>query len=209
MKRSPEKKLRDKQAKGIFREHWPIQPTFLSADGERWIRANPWDARATMPRIATVGHSRWKTQPDAFYLHLSPTLAFADVIAIEVCGTSQNFQDKKARYAPSHASRTVVISRKWLESPFKGKGGGQKIVADYFDLRAEERTRDCSVPVRHLRVLFSLPNDEYNSVKRDLTPAAHEYYCRHTSLRSTNAPGFREFLGRMTFRSHYYAFDND
>jgi hypothetical protein len=65
-------------------------------------------------------------------------------------------------------------------------------------------TADISVPVRHLRVLYALPNPVYHSWVREHTPTGYEFFCPHSSLDSYNNQNMQRFLRQMSIASQFY-----
>lgn len=56
-----------------------------------WLRAQPPDtANRPGPRLRAPGAALFTTQPDGLWVWFGPEAKFADVLAIEVCGTVQN-----------------------------------------------------------------------------------------------------------------------
>jgi hypothetical protein len=66
-----------------------------------------------------------------------------------------------------------------------------------------EKQGSFDVPVRFLRVLFVIPDEEYTSWMQSNVPAGHEFYIKHNSLKTATSPDTQEFLARMSFQSHF------
>lgn len=198
-------RLSDREGKDILRR-WPARTKQLWVpDGPGWwIRAQPANSAVAAPRFRSPGAELFRTQPDALWLYLAPTRGFADAIAIEVCGTVQNLNDKRSRYMPATHSLVVECSLQWLLEVITVQHGSQRsrwLAAGSFERKPGRGT---VFPVRLLRVLYALPNPIYERWVPDHVPSGYEYFCRHSSLDSYNSPAMQEFLRRMTRRSHYY-----
>ncbi len=63
---------------------------------------------------------------------------------------------------------------------------------------------ETDVPIRHIRVLYALPNAKYDSCLSNITTAPYEFFCRYGSLGSHNPPGFWEFLSKMIPGAQFY-----
>jgi hypothetical protein len=196
-------KLSDGEAKDILRE-WPTRTKKLwhtSTDSEYWLQAlpKPMVSAATSPRLHLPATTLFATQPDGMWVYLKPP-DYVNVIAVEVCGTSQNLNDKRSRYFPSGSALLVTCPKRWLvesiqtpEAP-RWKACGSISVAP---------TADVVLPVRHLRVLYALPNELYADWVANGSPAAHEYFCRHSSLESYNSQPMQNFLAAMSPAAHF------
>ncbi len=124
-------------------------------------------------------------------------------MAIEVCLTVQNLNDKRSRYIPASHSLVLPCSRKWLIEPIKLQKGGLKPRWKASGSITKE-PGDVSFPIRHLRVLYALPNDVYKTWGPSHTPAGYEYFCRHSSLNTYWSKKMQTFLGRMSVDSQFY-----
>jgi len=211
-------KVSDKEAKAIFREKWPEvsgndvrSVTWPTPPGfGAWLRAQPVreDSKPTAPRLSIPGSTAFKTartQPDGLWMLLEPCAQFVDLLVIEVCGTSQNLNDKRFRYAPSTTAMLLHVSPDWLDDTVTTRGGGKKqrrVLAEMRDGVADAGA-DIEVPVRWLQVLYAVPNDLYKKRTAAEVPGAHEYFCRHSSLTTYNSRPLQQLLSRMTIRSHF------
>ena len=61
-----------------------------------------------------------------------------------------------------------------------------------------------AVPVRHLRVLYALPDDLYREWAKEHVPTGYEFFCPHSSLDSYTSQKMQEFLGQMSIASQFY-----
>ncbi len=198
--------LSDDAAKEVLRG-WPQRPTkwFRTAQTTGfWLRAQPPDGHTAGPKLVMPGATEFATQPDGLWLWFGE-LDFVDVIAVEVCRgqRDQNLNDKRSRYMPTTHALLVACSRAWLTAEI-GVYRGREARWKACDTITKEPTSNVRLPVRHVRVLYALPNRLYDPWLRSVTPAAHEYFCRHSSLRSHTAPGFRAFLNRMLPGTQFY-----
>lgn len=198
------KKLKDSEAKAILRK-WPTSTNKLwgTSNGGLWVQAQPKakGSKLTHPRLNAPGASLFSTQPDGLWLNLVDD-ELADIIAVEVCGTVSNFNDKRSRYA-AHHSLMLQMPDRWLLEKIGLQGGGKKARWEALGMGTEP-SDTVRLPVRHLRVLYSLPNDIYAEWKDHHTPWPHEYVCRHSSLDSYTGQKFQKFLGHMAPSTHLY-----
>jgi hypothetical protein len=119
-----------------------------------------------------------------------------DMIAIEDCGSIQNFNDKRSRYCPSTYSHTVYVPANWLLQNIPVKGGGQVPIWRATGIFEDEPASDLYLPVRHLRVLYAIMDDLWQRVCC-YALNAHEFLFRHTQLGQYNAPLIQVFLKLM------------
>lgn len=198
--------LRDREAKNILRR-WPLRPTRLFRSSKTvgyWLRAQPPDGTDAGPVLITPGAELFSTQPDGLWLWFGTELRFVDVIAVEVCQKDQNLNDKRSRYMPTNHALLAECSEAWLTASIQLQKGGQ---AARWKACGTLKAGDCcdrEIPVRHIRVLYALPNALYDKWLSNVTPAAYEFFCHHTSLRSHTAEGYREFLNRMIPGAQFY-----
>lgn len=84
---------------------------------------------------------------------------YVDCVAVEVSRSSQDFADKRSRFAATTSSLVVDLPLKWLdrEIPTQGKGNvkqaRRKLLGGNLPTTGKVR-----IPVRHLRVLYALPD---------------------------------------------------
>ncbi len=172
---------------------WSIPDT-----NARWLQARPKRGTASCPDLRSVGSSALKTVPDGLWLLTSTE--YADAMVVEVCTSVQNLSDKRSRYAPQLHALVVRIPRQWLcegfataiRTPrwkcFLGQAPGAEVY----------------LPIRHLRVLLFIDDANYAKVRGAITPAAHEFFARHSSLKSYTAPRMQNLLRRMNADEHWY-----
>lgn len=177
--------------------------------GEYWIRCRPSDVEGDtkpLPRLALPGAARFTTQPDGMWAYLRG-LTCADVLAVEVCGSMQNLNDKRARFMPTGTGLMLVVPSAWFKRPMRVQGGVYKPRAEATGCLRESEIPakgDTQVPVRFLRVLFVIPDDQYRTWMASHVPAGHEYFMKHSSLRSGTSQKAQAFLVGMSFSSHFY-----
>lgn len=156
------------------------------------------------PRISAPGAKLFTTQPDGLWVHFKSDVS-CDVVAVEVCGTVQNLNDKRSRYMPSSHSLVLNVSKKWAEEEVATRGGVAKSrISASESLPSTIRTDEISIPVRYLRVLYALPNEIYKVWGREHTPTGYEYFCPHSSLSTYNTQKMQSFLKGMSIASQFY-----
>jgi len=160
--------LTDAQAKNRLLD-WPAQTEIWSgADHKKikWLRAQPVDGVIGGPRLELPGAETFRTQPDGLWITLgiergdSSTVGrFVDCVIIESCGKQQNFSDKRSRYAARTTSLTLNLPAKWLDRTVPVRGGAQRKRRELLsgNLPSDQPTK---LPVRHIRVLYALPDDD-------------------------------------------------
>lgn len=72
-------------------------------------------------------------------------------------------------------------------------------------VRQTIRKEDLSIPIRHLRVLFAIPNETYQTWRREHSPTGYEYFCPHSSLATYNSQAMRVFLRQMSSAAQFRA----
>ena len=205
MKKPTNKKLSDAQAKEVLRA-WPQttrklwQPVY---GGGRWLRAQPTDGGSAGPTISSPGATLFATQPDGLFVYFGD-LESCDLVAIEVCGTIQNLNDKRSRYQPATHSLVLSCSLEWLTTEIEVQGGGRPARWQAAGTISEAPFRHHAIPVRHLRVLYALPGDKYHDWCRNNVPAGHEYFCPHSSLNSYGSQKMQTFLRQLSAVAQFY-----
>ena len=205
MKEMDRKKLKDSEAKSILLG-WPASTGDLwppPQDDGRWIRGQPIDGKSSGPRIISPGAKLFSTQPDGLFVYFNGT-GSCDLVVIEVCGSIQNLNDKRSRYIPSSHSLLLMCRKKWLHENIRVKGGGNKPRWEVAGTLPDPPEVDLTVPIRHLRVLYALPNAAYKQWCPEHTPTGYEYFCPHSSLAGYNSQKMQSFLRRMSVASQFY-----
>jgi hypothetical protein len=97
---------------------------------------------------------------------------WADVVAIEVCVTAQNLNDKRARYTAGTANVVLTCPLAWLSENIQVQGGAKR--SRWYASRSIKKkpTADLVVPVRYRRVLCVVPNHLYDEWSDNNTPTA-------------------------------------
>jgi hypothetical protein len=205
------KKLPDGKAKELLLA-WPSHSgdvvsssVWPTPDGSgAWLRAQPRDSASRPgPRLRAPGATLFSTQPDGLWVWFGANAQFVDVLAVEVCGTAQNLNDKRSRYGPTTTSLLLSTPRRWLRREVTTRGGGTKTRLDLAGIDGRDMNTEILVPVRWIQVLYALPNDIFKSWTAQQVPGPHEYFCRHSSMGSYKSQAMQEFLARMTLRSHF------
>lgn len=192
----------DRESKDVLLT-WPQRTRALweiADDAAWWMMARPKSGRTACPDMRTVGTDSQATQPDGMWIHVCGA-AYADVMIIESCGGSQNLSDKRNRYGPSLHSKMLRIPRCWLkERPSSTLPVRWRSIPQF---TAPPRD-DLLLPIRHLRALFFLSDDLYESCRHTIVPGAHEFFGKHSSMASYSSQAMQRFLARMRRAAHFY-----
>jgi hypothetical protein len=196
-------KLSDKEAKTLLLK-WPTRTKLWPPPEGRgfWIRGQPKDGKRPGPRLSSPGAQLFTTQPDGLWVHFRDGES-CDVVAIEVCGTIQNLNDKRSRYIPASHSLILSCSAAYLreEIPVQkaAKRPRWKACASFH----AEPPSDLRIPIRHLRVLYGIPNALYDKWCREHTPTGYEFFSPHSSLATYSSQPMQTFLRQMSSASQF------
>lgn len=195
--------LSDKEAKGLLLR-WPTRTKLWPPPKGRgfWIRGQPKDRNRPGPRLSSPGATLFTTQPDGLWVHFNQAIS-CDVLAVEVCGTIQNLNDKRSRYIPASHSLMLTCTVGWLAEEVPVQNGGQRARWQASAAFAIKPSEPLCVPVRHLRVLYGLPNSLYHKWCREHSPTGYEFFCTHSSLATYNSPPMQRFLRQMSSASQF------
>ena len=201
----PAQQLTDAEAKKILLK-WPTRTKSVwPAPGGKgfWMRGQPRTGSAAGPKLASPGADLFTTQPDGLWVHFADT-GSADIVAVEVCGTVQNLNDKRSRYIPASHSLVIHCSKAWFAELITVQRGGKKERWRATASITQKPASDLKIPVRHLRVLYALPNKRYEAWTPHHTPTGYEFFCPHSSLNSYTSAKMQKFLRQMSRASHFY-----
>ncbi len=197
-------KLSVREHNRILRE-WPFRTEQWPLPGYRgfWCRARPSTSNDAQPFIATAGATANTTEPDGLYLFVHDG-QFADCIAIEICGSRQNFYDKRSRYTTNQAGLVVRIPLDWLFAVETLRGRNNTLARwDASKWFPDQPTDELALPIRHLRVLFAIPDDSYHTWAVQNGPAGHEYFCMHSHIALWRNRNVQRFLKGMALMKHF------
>ncbi len=145
----------------------------------------------------------FKTRPDGMWVYLAdPT--YADILCIEACGSQQNLEQKRAKYAALGQSRLLRCPLEWLKEEVEIQRGSSTPRWRASSTGLAEPDEDLVLPVRHLRVLYALPADLYRKWSQNIAPAGHEYFCTYKSLGSFTSQAMQRFLRQLNVQTHFY-----
>lgn len=199
--------LTDAQAKQILLQ-WPsASPGFFGGSNPQpWIQAQPKNPnrRATAPYLSLAGSSQLVTRPDGMWLRMYPTEQCADVVVVEVCGSLQNFFDKRSRFSPSTNSLVIHVLLAWLREAIGTAPNARQSRWQKSGAFSSQPQNNLILSVRTMSVLFALKQGDYNIVKSHGLAAGHEFFVRHSSLTGHTAPLFRSFLARIAQENRFY-----
>lgn len=200
-------KLSDSEAKDILRK-WPKRTKSLWPVPDAsvyWLQVRPKSGRTMCPDLRVPGSVAFHTQPDGLWALFGPDGSYVDIISVEVCGKIQNLNDKRSRYFPSLHSILLNTSRKWLLEEVSVQHGSKKprwIAAGSF--QTIPSTKSLAIPVRVIRVLYVIADEDYDSWCRNHCPTGYEFFCGHSSLRSYTSKKMQQFLKQLGHLSHFY-----
>jgi hypothetical protein len=203
-------KLSDGEAKEVLRS-WPNRSADLwqpPGGTGFWVRAQPTDGGAAGPTLSTPGAKSFHTQPDGLWVFFLD-FRTCDVVVVEHCGTIQNLNDKRSRYIPASHSTVLTWTTQWLRAtvPVRGRGQLARWAATEKLRRPNKYRKDSEEyvgAVRHLRVLYALPNSLYHAWCSEHIPTGYEFFCPHSSLGSYNSQKMQTFLRQMSITSQFY-----
>lgn len=200
--------LSDGEAKDLLRTKWKEItgkdkgfPT--SFEGSRWVRVlpKPSSGRSSTARLLKAGELVGR-HPDGLYAVVGSVGGelVADVVAIEVCRTLQNFETKRHTYGDR--SLRLELDAQWLRETRK-VSRQTKHLWEWLGFPNDPGTAagasKVRVPVRLASVLYVLPESFYRSIKSGVVPYANEFFCKMSSLGSWDAQGYKNFLRALTW----------
>ena len=189
---------------------WPQRPPGVAASqrgSDAWLRGRPADvANAHEPYLKLPGSDRMRTLPDGLWLNFGGTPAepFADILAIEACGTLPNLLDKRSRFAPSTHSLMAVCPVPWLQAAVSTNDATPRWRAT--GVIADEPAQPLILPVRDVRVLYALKQHHYAGFAASQVPHTHEFFMPMDVLVDADAPrnpAVRALLARASARAHF------
>lgn len=202
----PNYKLSDAEAKAVLLK-WPMRTTELwppPGGKGAWIRAQPAGGASAGPRIYAPGSDLFATQPDGMWVHFNGTTS-CDVVAIEVCGSIQNLNDKRSRYMPSTHSLVLRVGVGWAEEVVPGgRGRANRPRRDLAETLGAFEGPSADVPIRVLRVLYALKNIDYKGWVPQHVPTGYEYFMPHSALATYTRPETQRFLKAMSVASQFH-----
>jgi len=202
----------DSQAKAVLRntKYWPTRTRRwgVASNTEYWIRCRPGDtakARNPLPRLSLPGACLFTTQPDGMWVYFRGTTC-ADVLAIEVCNSMQNLNDKRSRFLSTGSGLMLAVPTSWFSLGTRVQHGAnltRAAASGCFAGTTLPPGREVNIPVRFLRALFVIPDAKYSDWMANHVPAGHEFFMKQNSLKSATAQPTQRFLGGMSFQSHF------
>lgn len=203
-----------------------VESTLVDGNLDDVVRVGEWaigwpspGATYLLPHLVDTGQSRWVTDTDGLVFRIGITsregrgrpanlvvapefkepLWFADAIFVEGCGTRQNFFDKRTRFAAQTSAKCLELQVRWLSHLHNDVANG--LPDHHSDAREswEHLLADTRVwlPVRHMMVLFVLPDALCDEAVRGVVLQSHEYLMSASSARLANSGGSTASLDRM------------
>jgi hypothetical protein len=176
---------------------------------DAWLRGRPAEAaHAHEPYLKLPGSDRMRTLPDGLWLNFGGTASepFADIVAIEACGTLPNLLDKRSRFAPSTHSLMAVCPVPWLLAAVSTNDPTPRWRAT--GIVTEEPTQPLVLPVRDVRVLYALKQHHYAGFAASQVPHTHEFFMPMDALVDMDAPrnpAIRALFARASANAHFMA----
>jgi hypothetical protein len=204
-------KYSDAEGKEILRnvDFWPMRTQHwgVACATEYWIRCRPNDKNdeRAYPTLSLPGANLFKTQPDGMWVYFR-ALRCADVLAIEVCGSMQNLNDKRSRYLSTGTGLVLIVPTDWFTRPVAVQHGTRLPrveAAGCFKNVSFPANDAVSLPVRFLRALFVIPDQDYGPWMKNHVPAGHEFFMKHSSLKTGTSQSTQRFLAGMSFQAHF------
>lgn len=200
--------LDDPSAKEVIRSRWKEItgrdvgfPTGF--EGARWVRVLPGPSGgglSSTARLLKAGELVGR-HPDGLYVVVGEVggEAQADVVAIEACGTQQNFETKRHTYGDR--SLRLEIGTGWLNEE-RTVSRQKRYLWQWMGFTSDpsDAGPKVRVPIRMTSVLYAVPPALYSSIRSGVVPYANEYFCKMSSLGSWDAQAFKTFLRGMTFQ---------
>ncbi len=193
---------------------WPNHPPGLEdvdmgARGA-WLRARPGVFNdLDDPFLKHPGSNRMRTSPDGLWLCFggTPRDPYVDVFAVEDCGTFTNLLDKRSRFAPSMHSMLAVCPLPWLlgeVSQFNAMPRWR-----HTGLLSTVPAIPLTLPVRDVRVMYTLRPRHYQGFAASQIPHAHEYFAPISAIIGPGGwqhPMLRAFIARTSNRANFWEF---
>lgn len=190
--------------------NWPQRPPGLSLaarNSRNWLRGRPAETNGQAhPFLKLPGSQRLRTLPDGLWLNFGGTEQepYADIFAIEACGSFANMLDKRARFAPSTNSLLAYCPVPWLLGPTTEVDATPRWRCTGV-LRGEP-VLPLIVPVRDIRVLYALKARHYNGMLQCHVPQPHEYFVPMEKLVAKDAPEdpqIQALVARASANAHF------
>jgi hypothetical protein len=159
---------------------WPQRPPGVQVDAgarDGWLRGRPSDTtEINKPYLKLPGSDRFRTLPDGMWINFGGTVRepFADIFAIEACGTLTNLLDKRSRFAPSTHSLMLVCSVQWLLAPVSQTDDTPRWRITRVLRSAPDEA--LVMPVRDIKVMYALKDRHYQGFASSQVPHAHEFF---------------------------------
>lgn len=98
----------------------------------------------------------------------------------------------------------VTLPHSWLTEEISTQNGGKSPRWKASGFVSTAPSDAVVVPVRHLRVLYTLEDTLYKRWIEEHIAAGHEYFCSHSSLGSYKSQKMQSFLRRLDPDAHFY-----
>ncbi len=186
-------------------KQWPNKPPGLPTEGANWLRGRPDVVQQCFLKLP--GSDRLRTLPDGLWLNFGGTPAepYADILAIEACGTVTNLLDKRSRFAPSTQSLMAVCPLTWLLAPVTPDSTLLRWEAT--GVLAEAPVRPLVIPVRDLRVMYGLNPRHYQRFVQHQIPHPHEFFVPMDTLTAEDGdkdPAMQALVARASVRANFF-----
>ncbi len=147
-----------------------------------------------------------RTLPDGLWLNFGGTAdePYADIFAVEACGSLCNLLDKRSRFAPSTHSLLAVCPVPWLLSQVMAND--QTPRWKMTGVLNETPTRPLVLPVRDIKVMYALKDRHYRGFTESQVPHPHEYFVPMdaiTAEHSEESPAIQALVARSAVKGNF------
>lgn len=194
----------DAAFKSFISENWPVYTRiFGGGDDVPWFRARPKLAgdKGTLPYLYVAGQEKFAMIPDGLYLRFYNSGEYCDAIIIECCQVSQNFQQKRGKYAPSMVATMVHVPDVWMNQ----SAGSNQLRRDVMSIVEEDAQYSYGCPVRAINILYVLPDALYKDVRENCVPHHYEYFISDSDFKNPTRNDVKTFLFRLDLWSRFFA----
>lgn len=97
----------------------------------------------------------------------------------------------------------LTLRYHWLDSHITVQRGHRKKIWEASGWFSKKPQDDVQLTIRHLRALFALTDNDYQTFAENNLPAAHEFFCKHKHLQQINHQDMQNFIKGMALMKHF------